>query len=134
MLNEHQNILKHEDQIYLRYEKKEVLLEQRGCQGTLAAAGSDWDVAGARYRAGIVPRLVKPLENSSLQLLIDSDEETDNEGVLGAPDGLLADAVESSDDEDSGGESDASIRKRAPQSATYQSNYIGSETAFLTAA
>ncbi|XGW09087.1 hypothetical protein V3C99_011416 [Haemonchus contortus] len=51
----------------------------------------------------------------------------------GAPDGLLADAVESSDDEDSGGESDAGIRKRAPQSAAYQSNYIGSETAFLTA-
>ncbi|XGW34507.1 hypothetical protein V3C99_018428 [Haemonchus contortus] len=47
------------------------------------------------------------LENSFVQLLIDSDEEANNEDVSGAPDGLLADAVESSDDEDGEGESDA---------------------------
>uniref|UniRef100_A0A0N4VRW7 DDE_Tnp_1_7 domain-containing protein n=1 Tax=Haemonchus placei TaxID=6290 RepID=A0A0N4VRW7_HAEPC len=41
------------------------------------------------------------LENSLVQLLSDSAEEANNEDVSGAPDGLLADAVESSDDEDS---------------------------------
>nr|CDJ84815.1 unnamed protein product [Haemonchus contortus] len=51
--------------------------------------------------------VLEALENSFVQLLIDSDEEADNEYVSGAPDGLLADAVESSDDEDSEGESDA---------------------------
>ncbi|VDO40602.1 unnamed protein product [Haemonchus placei] len=50
---------------------------------------------------------MEALENSFVQLLIDSDEEADNEDVSGAPDGLLADAVESSDDEDSEGKSDA---------------------------
>nr|CDJ95524.1 unnamed protein product [Haemonchus contortus] len=50
---------------------------------------------------------MEALENSFVQLLIDSDEETDNEDVTGAHDGLLADTVESSDDEDSEEESDA---------------------------
>ncbi|XGW19881.1 hypothetical protein V3C99_003598 [Haemonchus contortus] len=50
---------------------------------------------------------MEALENSFVQLLLDSDEEADNEDVSAAPDGLLADAVESSDDEDSEGESDA---------------------------
>ncbi|VDO72403.1 unnamed protein product [Haemonchus placei] len=50
---------------------------------------------------------MEALENSFVQLLVDSDEEADNEDVSAAPDGLLADAVESSDDVDSEGESDA---------------------------
>nr|CDJ92906.1 unnamed protein product [Haemonchus contortus] len=48
---------------------------------------------------------MEALENSFVQVLTDSDEEADNEDVSEAPDGLLADSVESSDDEDSEGRS-----------------------------
>ncbi|VDO35674.1 unnamed protein product [Haemonchus placei] len=50
---------------------------------------------------------MEALENLFVQLLIDNYEEADSEDISGAPDGLLADAVEPSDDEDSEGESDA---------------------------
>uniref|UniRef100_A0A7I5EE09 Prothymosin alpha n=1 Tax=Haemonchus contortus TaxID=6289 RepID=A0A7I5EE09_HAECO len=52
---------------------------------------------------------MEALENTFVQLLIGSDKEADNEDVSGVPDGLLADAVESSDDEDSEWESDADM-------------------------
>ncbi|XGW33754.1 hypothetical protein V3C99_017867 [Haemonchus contortus] len=60
---------------------------------------------------------MEALENTFVQLLIGSDKEADNEDVSGVPDGLLADAVESSDDEDSEWESDAGWSSTIVQSS-----------------